>query len=113
MRTSIVVVALAACGAPPKPAAPVPAGPTCAGAAAHMVDEMAATMDPRPPDEALNALIGLIRSRCDQDRWSSEAVACLSKIKSAADADHCGTLLTDAQQAALVRDQEARSRPPD
>jgi len=74
-----------------------------------MVDEMAATKDPRPPDEALNGLIALIRTRCEQDRWTSEAVACLSRIKSAADADQCGTLLTEAQQAALVQDQAARA----
>lgn len=76
-----------------------------------MVDEMAATKDPRPPDEALNSLIDLIRVRCEQDRWSSEAIGCLSRITSAADADQCGTLLTDAQQGALVRDQEAKSAP--
>ena len=83
MRGLIAALALAACSAPPVPAAPTPAGPTCAGAAAHMVDEMAAAKDPRPPDDTLNALINLIRTRCDQDRWSPEAVACLSTMKSA------------------------------
>lgn len=112
MRVAIVVPALAGCGAPSRPLVTAPAGPTCADAAAHMVDEMAATKDPRPPDETLNGLITLIRTRCDADRWSSEAVACLSTMKSATDADRCGTLLTDAQQAALVRDQEAKSHPP-
>lgn len=108
-----VALALAACGGPAKSAVPPKlVGPTCADAAAHMVDEMAATKDPRPPDETLNALIGLIRTRCDQDRWSPPAVACLSTMTSAADADRCGTLLTDAQQAALVRDQDAKSAPP-
>ncbi len=111
MRAAILAV-LVACGPPAPVAAPASAGPTCAGAAEHMVDEMAATKDPRPPDDTLNALIGLIRGRCEQDQWSSEAIACLSRIQSAADADHCGTLLTEAQQAALVRDQDAKAVPP-
>ena len=76
-----------------------------------MVDEMAATKDPRPPDDILNGLIDLIRVRCTEDRWSSEAISCLRRLKTAADADQCGTLLTDAQQAALVRDQDAKAVP--
>ncbi len=110
MRATVLAV-LAACGAPGPVAAPAPAGPTCAAAAEHMIDEMAAAKDPRPPDDLLNRLIELIRVRCTEDRWSSEAVSCLSRIKTAADADQCGTLLTDAQQAALVRDQEAQAVP--
>lgn len=110
---AVVLAVVAACARGPGPvAAPPPAGPTCAAAAEHMVDEMAAANDPRPPDDVLNGLIDLIRVRCEQDRWSSEAVACLSRIKSAADADQCGTLLTDAQQAALVRDQDAKAARP-
>src|SRR5665647_379827 len=72
VRGAVMIAVLAACGPPPKPAAPPKSGPTCADAAAHMVDEMAATKDPRPPDEALNGLIALIRTRCEQDRWTSE-----------------------------------------
>lgn len=103
---------LVACSGSPAPATPTaPAGPTCAAAAEHMVDEMAAANDPRPPDDVLNGLISLIRRRCEQDQWSSEATACLHRITSPADADQCGTLLTDAQQAALVRDQDAKNVP--
>lgn len=110
LRAAIFGV-LAACGGGQATVVPPPpAGPTCASAAEHMVDEMAATKDPRPPDETLNGLIELIRTRCEQDAWSSQAISCLSKITSAADADQCGTLLTDAQQAALVKDQAERSK---
>jgi hypothetical protein len=110
MRAAVVAAVLAACGGSPGPAAPVaPSGPTCGAAAEHMVDEMAATKDPRPADEVLNGLIDLIRRRCEQDRWSSQAVSCLARVTSAADADQCGTLLTDAQQDALVRDQDAKA----
>lgn len=113
MRAAVLAMVAACAGsAGPVAAPPAPTGPTCAAAAEHMVDEMAATKDSRPPDDALNALIDLIRVRCEEDRWSSEAIACLSRIKSAADADQCGTLLTEAQQAALVRDQDAKAVPP-
>lgn len=109
IRAAVLAVVAACAGSAGPVAAPPPVGPTCAAAAEHMVDEMAATKDPRPPDDALNGLIELIRVRCEQDRWSSEAIACLSRITSAADADQCGTLLTPAQQAALVRDQDAKA----
>lgn len=111
IRALILLGTLAACPAPKSSAVPAPAGPTCAEAAQHMVDEIAATKDPRPPDESLNHMIGLIRTRCEQDQWSSQAVGCLASIKSLADADQCGTLLTDAQQANLVKDQDAKPRP--
>jgi hypothetical protein len=108
MRTWIVVVLLAGCGGAPAPTeSPATAGPTCSGAAEHVVDAMVATMDPRPPDEAVNKLIKLIRVRCEADQWTAAARSCLAQMRSAADADRCGTLLTEAQQAALVRDQEA------
>ncbi|MBA3454339.1 MAG: hypothetical protein H0T42_14700 [Deltaproteobacteria bacterium] len=111
MRTAILLLLVACGGAAAPVGPPPPTGPTCAGAAEHMVDEMAAAKEPRPPDDVLNGLIDLIRVRCEQDRWSSEAVLCLSRIKTAAEADQCGTMLTDAQQAALVRDQEAKAAP--
>jgi len=110
IRAVVLIGTLAACPAAKSSEAPRPAGPTCATAAQHMVDEMAATKDPRPPDESLNAMIGLIQKRCEQDQWSSQAIACLARIKSLADADQCGTLLTEAQQANLVKDQEAKPK---
>jgi len=112
MRAWIVAGVFAGCGPSKAAETPMPATPTCAGAAAHMVDAMAAGKDPRPPDETINALIALIRGRCEQDRWTPEAVACLNAMASAADADRCSTLLTEDQQAALVRDQDARRSAP-
>jgi hypothetical protein len=111
IRALLLLGTLAACPAAKSSEAPKPAGPTCAEAAQHMVDEMAATKDPRPPDESLNAMIGMIQKRCSQDQWSSQAIACLAQIKSLADADQCGTLLTEAQQANLVKDQDAKPKP--
>jgi len=110
IRALLLLGMLAGCPAAKPPEAPKPAGPTCANAAQHMVDEMAAAKDPRPPDDRLNAMIAMIENRCEQDQWSSQAIACLSKIKSLADADQCGTFMTQAQQDNLVRDQEAKPK---
>lgn len=74
-----------------------------------MVDNLAANLDPRPPDEVMNKQIALVRTRCEQDAWSPEAVKCLADMKNLDEANHCATLLTEAQQAALVRDQDAAS----
>ncbi len=101
----LLLVLVAACSskAANQPAAPeVPLAPTCARTAAHMVDSMAAALDPRPPDAEVNDLIAYIRTRCEEDRWSTEAQQCLSNMKSASDADRCGTLLTPEQQQKLT-----------
>ncbi|MDX2090273.1 MAG: hypothetical protein SFX73_20605 [Kofleriaceae bacterium] len=108
MRTWRISLALvAACGGSAKQAsAPVTAAPTCKSAAEHMIDELASTKDPRPSDDIINKQIALIRTRCEQDAWSPEAVQCLAAMQGTADADRCATMLTEAQQGALVRDQE-------
>lgn len=103
MIASVVI----ACGGPPKPPAPPAAlpAPTCDRTAGHMVDLLAEGKEPPPPDETLNAMIARIRTRCEEDGWTAEARRCLSKMTTAAEADHCGTLLTAAQQQALVDSQ--------
>jgi hypothetical protein len=115
MRTWWISLAfVAACGGSSKQAAePVAAGPTCKTAAEHMVDELASGLDPRPPDDVMNRQIRLIRDRCEQDAWSPDAVKCLAGMKGTEDANRCATLLSEAQQAALVRDQEAASPKPE
>lgn len=108
MRGVFVVGCLLGCGSAPPPSEPAPLPPSCKRAAEHIVDELVAGKDPRPPDDAVNAYITLIRTRCEQDAWSAPAQDCFIRIKSLADADTCGTLLTQAQQDALVRDQSAQ-----
>jgi hypothetical protein len=61
-----------------------------------------------PPTEQADALRNLIRARCEQDAWSAEATRCLIAMKTLDDAAPCAKLMTDAQQAALVRDQQAQ-----
>jgi hypothetical protein len=122
MRASRIVVALGAvvvvaavvsgsgCGPSQPPAAPAPKGPTaCARASDTMVQTMLDRLstDGPPPTEAADALRNLIRERCEQDGWSAEATKCLIAMKTVKDAEPCAQLMTEAQQAALVRDERA------
>jgi hypothetical protein len=66
-----------------------------------------------PPTEAADALRNLIRERCEQDGWSAEATRCLIAMASIKDAEPCAKLMTDEQQAALVRDETALFGPVD
>ena len=61
-----------------------------------------------PPTEEADALRNLIRQRCERDGWSADATRCLAAMQRVDDAAPCATFLTDAQQAALARDEEAR-----
>jgi len=75
-----------------------------------MVGAMLAKLPARAetPTEEADALRNLIRERCEHDDWSAEATRCLIAMTQLADAAPCAKLLTDDQQAALVRDQQAR-----
>jgi hypothetical protein len=61
-----------------------------------------------PPTEAADGLRNLIRERCEHDGWSAEATRCLIAMKQLDDAAPCAKLLTDEQQAGLVRDEQAQ-----
>ncbi len=106
MRAFLFVV-LAACGGGGGKPAEKPASPavSCAAASDGMTGFLVAGMDPKPPDDAADSLRALIRERYDQDGWSPEARRCLKDMKTADDANVCGTLLTDDQQAKLVAAQ--------
>jgi|GEM_PF-3750226 len=109
MRAGWIVIALAACGhAEPPPPTP-PKGPTaCARAADAMVQTMLARLPAKDaPTEAADGFRNLIRERCEQDGWSPDATRCLIAMKSTDDAAPCAQRMTDAQQAALVRDEQA------
>ena len=109
MRT-VLALALVACSHPAPPPAP-PKGPTaCARAADAMVQTMLdrlATKDAAPTEEA-DALRRLIVTRCEADAWSDAATRCLIAMKTTEDAAPCAREMTEAQQAALVRDQQAQ-----
>ena len=110
LGTLATLATLGACHSAEPPAAPTPKGPTaCARASDSMVQTMLDRLskDGPPPTEAADALRNLIRERCEQDGWSAEATRCLIAMTSVKDAEPCARLMTDAQQAALVRDESA------
>ena len=81
----------------------------CERASDNLVQAMLARLpraDPVPTETA-DALRNLIRERCEQDSWSANATRCLIAMKRTEDAGPCAQLMTDAQQEALVRDEEA------
>jgi hypothetical protein len=106
-----LVLALIACQRADAPPPAAPNGPTaCERAADSMVGAMLAHLPASgAPTERADALRRLIRVRCEQDGWSAEATRCLIAMQKLDDAAPCAKLLTDDQQAALVRDQDAAS----
>ena len=110
MRGTWIAIALVACQRAEAPAPAAPKGPTaCERASDSMVGAMLAGLPQADtPTEQADALRNLIRERCEQDRWSPEATACLIAMQRLDDAAPCAKLMTDDQQAALVRDEEAR-----
>jgi hypothetical protein len=103
-------IVLAGCGDPRPAAAPKPVeADTCGSVADHMVEQMLVGKDPRPPEDTVDGIKNIIRARCKQDTWTAAAQDCLRKMQHEADANRCASLLTEAQQAALVRDQGARA----
>ncbi len=109
MRSLILVVLVACGGGSPPARKPAPAGASCAAAADGMVGILPFSKDPKVAAEAADELRKLIIGRCDADQWSPEARRCFKDMKTADDANVCGTLLTDDQQAALVKAQEEKS----
>jgi hypothetical protein len=119
MRALGIIVALAACHAaePPRAVPPPPPPAPCARAADNLVATMLARLPAEgAPTEQADALRNLIRQRCERDAWSAEATRCLIAIQRTEDAERCAALLTEDQQAQLVRDQAAqgagRTAPP-
>jgi hypothetical protein len=104
------VAAVMACAPAAAPPPAAPKGPTaCERASDSMVGAMLARLPAsNEPTEAADALRNLIRERCEQDGWSAEATRCLIAMKQLDEAAPCAKLMTDDQQAALVRDEEAR-----
>lgn len=113
MRAAALVVVLA-CGHAEPPAPAAPKGPTgCDRAADSMVAAMVARLPSSDaasdaPTETADALRRLIRERCEQDGWTDAATRCLTAMKRLEDAEPCAAMMTEAQQAALARAEDAR-----
>ena len=108
MRAVMFVVLFGCAGSKPAAEKPASTATSCASAADGMVGMLTAAMNPKPPDADADALRKLVIERCDKDAWSPEARRCLKDMKTADDANVCGTLLTDDQQAALVKAQQEK-----
>ncbi len=110
----LIALLLGACGGGHK-VATTPAQPaiTCASVADAMVGAMVATKEPRPGDAVITSFTILIRTRCDEDHWTVEARQCLATMTTRAEAERCSTLMTESQQANLVRDQQAKFGEPE
>ena len=106
----LLALALAACGGGSKSTTtPKDTGPTCAAVADSMVAMMAEGKESTKAFvDAKEGFTTIIRTRCTEDAWTGEAKQCLATMKSHEDAERCSTLLTEAQQENLVRDQKAK-----
>jgi hypothetical protein len=112
---ALVLVAIAACGAPAAPIAPRDDATACQrvlpaaidrvvlGQAAELPAELRAQLD------ALAARMKLVMvERCAADRWSAAALRCLGAARVDADFAACDPLFTPTQKAAV----DAAMRPP-
>ena len=112
MRALLAIALLAACGGGSKSSSTTPkkAPVTCATTADGMMAMMMEGKEGNKErvEEAADGFKAIIRTRCEQDSWTAEAQQCLSTMKTRTDAERCSTMLTEEQQANLVRDQKAK-----
>jgi len=117
-KLAILALALAACGgsqsAPKKPEpAPVTGikkmpPPTCAATSDTMAVVILASNETPASDAEVKAVKGVLKTRCDADRWSDRAKECLATMQSEADADGCASMLTAEQRANIIKDERIR-----
>jgi len=106
----LAAAVLAACSAPKPAPAPPQSATSCEAAADGMIGLLVRNQREKPPEEAVDKLRVLIATRCRADRWTTEAQGCLAKVATPDDVNVCGELLTEQQQAALVKAQEKAPR---
>lgn len=108
MRLVLAIVLVVGCGGGSKTATAPEPPPSCAAVADGMVAMMMRDKDAKGIEDTVEGFKTIIRTRCDEDAWTAEARDCLATMQTRTDAERCSTLLTDEQQAALVRDQKAK-----
>jgi hypothetical protein len=109
MRIALLVLVLGCGGGSKKAEAPKSAEASCAAVAEGMVGMMMEGKEQTPKaKEAMAGFTEIIRTRCDADAWSAEARQCLAAMKTREDAERCSNMLTEEQQANLVRDEKAK-----
>ena len=93
-------LALACGGGAKKPTEPQPKS-ACAVAAEHTADELIAAAADALSEAERPGLVRVITERCETDKWSDEAVACITNAKAENDGfKPCGEMLTDEQEKA-------------
>lgn len=110
MRTALLVLVLG-CGGGGKKAAEAPKDttPACAAVADAMIGIMLLNKEQTPKlKETMDGFTAIIRTRCEADGWTAEAKTCLAAMKTQPDAERCAPMLTEEQQANLVRDEKAK-----
>ncbi len=102
MKRVAFVLVVAGCGGkarsmPPSnnPPAPVPPASACDLTARHMTDAVFAWKEP-PPTSKEN-VFGVLRSHCNDDKWSADAMECFGKITDEASSMPCAEKLTKDQ----------------
>jgi hypothetical protein len=113
MRALLIVLVIGCGGSSKSSSQTMPSArssePNCSGASDGMVAMMMEGKEGKGnADARADEFRILIRTRCEDDKWSAEARQCLSEMKTRTDAEQCATKLTDEQQQNLVRDQKAK-----
>ncbi len=109
MRIAVLVLVLGCGGGSKKAEAPKPVEAACPAVADAMVGMMMEGKEETPKaKEAMAGFTDIIRTRCDADAWSAEARQCLAAMKTREDAERCSNMLSEEQQANLVRDEKAK-----
>ena len=101
---SALAALIAACGGgskPPTEPQPQPKS-ACAVAAENVAGVVIGAKIDNFTEEHRPAMVKVLTERCEGDAWSTDAVACLSKMTSAeTDLQRCGGMLTDTQEDAV------------
>ncbi len=101
MKRLTLVVALAACGSAPPPAAPIAPQPDCAGVVAATEKLVGADHASADERERVKSVVAL---RCVEDHWPAAATSCMSAAADLASAHACvREHLTVAQHERLMQ----------
>lgn len=96
-----MIIAIAACGSPPRPEPVDKPAPACTAVADHVLD----LVTPKnPKDDKARKLRDIFALRCEQDAWSADVRTCVLSTTSLKDPKGCKSQLAIPQREALERD---------
>ncbi len=76
----------------------MPKQPACAAATEHVGDLL--TAEGAASAEARGTVVRVMTERCETDRWSADAVACITTAEDADALEACSKILTEEQRRA-------------